>query len=111
MGRKLHYRPGSFYRVSDRTGFKVRAEDTIKEWNGQIVERRVFEPRHPQDLVRGVRDHQGVPDPRPDSPDVFVGPVYDTLAAYARAGSYAVKLTTPELLQIGAAIGIMLDNG
>lgn len=28
MGRKLHYKPGSFYRTDDRTGFPQRAERT-----------------------------------------------------------------------------------
>lgn len=91
MGRKLTYRPGSFYRVDDRTGFAQRAERTAKEWDGSIVDEARFEERHPQDFVRGARDSQGVPDARPLAPDVFVGPyVTVTTAAYGPADRKSV---------------------
>lgn len=66
------YKPGSFYRICDRTGFKVRAEDTREEWNGAIVSKSVYEARHPQDMVRGKPDNQMVHNPRPRQPDVWV---------------------------------------
>ena len=72
MGAELHYRPGSFYRVDARTGFVTRAERTRKEWTGQIVRDRSWEPRQPQDFVRGTVDNQTVPEPRPRPIDVFV---------------------------------------
>lgn len=31
-----------------------------------------WEPRHPQDFVKGVRDNQSVPVSRPEAPDAFV---------------------------------------
>lgn len=65
MGREFYYKPGSFYRICDRTGFAIRAERTQMEWNNLIVDRRVFEPRQPQDFVRGVNDDQTVPYARP----------------------------------------------
>jgi hypothetical protein len=74
MGTELRYIPGSFYRISDRTGFATRAERTQREWQGLIVEKRVWEPRQPQDFVRGVNDIQTVPYPRPRQTNVFVGP-------------------------------------
>lgn len=73
MGADKHYRPGSFYRICDRTGFATRAEDTQMEWNGLIVSRRVFEARQPQDFVKGVSDNQTVPYARPRQPNTFVG--------------------------------------
>lgn len=63
------YKPGDFYRICDRTGFKVRASATRKEWTGMIVRDKSFEMRHPQDFVRGVEDNQNVPEPRPRQPD------------------------------------------
>lgn len=39
-----------------------------------MVCREDFEPRHPQDFVRGRRDRQNVPDARPELADVFIGP-------------------------------------
>lgn len=79
MGTKLFYKPGSFYRIDDRTGFAVRAENTRKQWNNIIVRLQSFEERQPQDFVRGRRDNQTVPEPRPRQTNVFLG-VQTTLA-------------------------------
>ncbi len=72
MGKNDYYRPGSWNRICDRTGFKIKAEDTRKEWNNLIVRKESWEPRHPQDLIRSKPDHQQVPDPRTPQPDVFL---------------------------------------
>jgi hypothetical protein len=72
MGTELFYKPGSFYRVCERTGFATRAERTQREWQGLFVRREVFEPRQPQDFVRGVPDIQTVPYSRPRPADVFI---------------------------------------
>ena len=74
MADDRHYVPGSFYRIDDRTGFKIRAEKSRKQWNNIIVSPNVWEIRQPQDFVRGVRDLQTVPDARPRQPNLFVGP-------------------------------------
>ena len=111
MGRKLHYKPGSFYRLDDRTGFPQRAERTRKQWNGIIVDERVWEPRQPQDLVKGVIDQQAVPEPRPMQPNVFDGPDYYTLSQAASVGATAVYLNATTGLQLGSLIGIMMDSG
>lgn len=64
--------PGEFLRVCDRTGFRVLASDTSKEWDGSIVWDRVHEPRQPQDFLRGFRDSQTVPDARPKADPEFL---------------------------------------
>lgn len=72
--RRETYRPGDFYRICDRTGFKVHASETREEWTGAIVREQSWEPRHPQDLVRGRPDDQTVPKPRPRPADSFLEP-------------------------------------
>ena len=66
------YVPGDHYKICDVCGFKVRASQTKKRWDGMIVCLPDWEPRHPQDAVRGRVDKQTVKDPRPESVDVFV---------------------------------------
>ncbi len=68
------YIPGDHWVICDLSGFKVRSSDTVKQWNGLRVKREFYEPRNPQDFVRGRRDVQTVPDPRPEVPDVFRTP-------------------------------------
>jgi hypothetical protein len=66
--------PGDPWCYCDRTGMKVRMSQTRKEWNGLRVWVGVWEPRHPQDFVRGRKDDVSVPDARPRQPDVFLNP-------------------------------------
>lgn len=64
--------PGDFTRTCDRTGFRVLASDTRKEWDGSMVWNQVYEPRQPQDFLRGIPDNQTVPDARPKAEPVFL---------------------------------------
>lgn len=81
------YKPGSFWRIDDRSGFKVRAEDQQREWTNLLVRKQSFEMRHPQDFVRGVVDDQNVPFARPrpdigDLPSVGFGGVVAQILVY-----------------------------
>lgn len=66
------YLPGSNYIIDDESGFRVRVEDARIQWNGLLVDKTRWEARQPQDFVKGVRDDQSVPDPRPVAPATFV---------------------------------------
>ncbi len=66
------FAPGDYYMRCDRTGRKYLASDMRKEWNGQWVHKDFWEPRHPQDFLRGRKDNQTVPHPRPSGTDVFL---------------------------------------
>jgi hypothetical protein len=59
------------YSVCDRSGFKVRAVQLVKEWTGRMVRRQDWEPRHPQDFVRG-RAEKAKGSPRPEATDTFI---------------------------------------
>lgn len=67
-----NYRPGDWFVICDRSGFKVRASECRKTWDGLFVHKSHFEPRHPQDFVRGIRDSQRVPISRPRGEDRFL---------------------------------------
>lgn len=111
MGRHLKYRPGSFYRTDDRTGFPQRAEQTRRQWNGIITDERVWDYRQPQDLVRGVPDRQNVPEPRPLAANVFLGPTFTTLSANVAVGVDVIPLASTAGLFVGASVSVMLDSG
>lgn len=67
-----YYKPGDFWRICDVCGFRYRASETRKQWDGLIVCVHDFSVRNPQDFVRGVADLQRVPDPRPEAADRFL---------------------------------------
>ena len=71
--KRLPLAPGDWHCVCDRTGFRVPASQTRREWNGLQVWEKVYETRQPQDYVRGVRDDQSVPFARPVSEPSFLG--------------------------------------
>ncbi len=110
MGRDLHYVPGSFYRVDDRTGFPTRAERTQKEWNGLIVSDEVWEARQPQDLVKGVKDKQSVPQARPLAPAAFVGPTWTTTTSSTDPQASTLDVASTARLARGSRIAIMTDT-
>jgi hypothetical protein len=57
------YQPGNHWVNCMRCGFDYRASKVKKEWTGLIVCEECWEPRHPQDFVRGVSDDITPPSP------------------------------------------------
>lgn len=111
MGRVLKYRAGSFYRTSDRTGFPQRAEDTRKQWDNLIVEDRVWEPRQPQDLVKGVPDIQAVQDPRPLGANIFVSGIYLQITAQIPVGGFVIPVASLAFVTVGDTVSVILYDG
>lgn len=58
--------------ICDRCGFKKKSFEVRKEWTGFYVCKECWEPRHPQDFVRGRRDRQVPYVNRPEPADVFI---------------------------------------
>lgn len=71
-GKPRRYKSGDHYIICDYSGFKVRRSEARKTWDGNLVRSDLWEPRQPQDLVRGTRDKISVQDARGESVDVFV---------------------------------------
>ena len=60
-----NYIPGVWNVQCDRTGFKFKSTECQEEWTGLFVNTDSWEPRHPQDEIRGRSDDQTVPTLRP----------------------------------------------
>jgi len=65
-----YFKKGDHNAICDRDGGKYKASEMRKEWNGLIVHKSNFEPRHPQDFVRGRKDDQSVAWTRSEGTDV-----------------------------------------
>lgn len=61
MGRADFYATGDWNAICDECGRKYKASTLWKRWDGFMVCAAHWEPRHPQDFVRGVVDNQNVP--------------------------------------------------
>jgi hypothetical protein len=72
MGHADYHKSGEWNALCDRCGFKFKSSELQLEWDGFMVCKPCWEPRQPQDFVRGVPDRQSVPWTRSEPPDTFV---------------------------------------
>ena len=65
------YIPGDWWVLCDVCQRKVRSSKVTKRWDGLLVHadpnEGCWEPRHPQEFVRAVRDNFPLPFVRPDN--------------------------------------------
>ncbi len=57
--------------ISDQSGQKLKRSECLYTWEGYLVGKNEWEPRHPQLDVRGRDEQIAVPDSRPRQPDTF----------------------------------------
>jgi len=66
------YIKGDYNAICDWCGFKYKASELRMTWDNLFVCNKDWDPRQPQDLIRGIPDRQNVPIPRPEGPDIFI---------------------------------------
>jgi len=72
-GRADFLRLGDYNAICDRCGAKFKASMLQRDWQGFMVCAADWEPRHPQDFVRGLADPQAIPWARPQPTPDYVG--------------------------------------
>lgn len=107
----MTYVSGDFWRICDECGFKTRSSETRKRWDGLIVCLSDFEQRHPQDFVRGRKDRQNVPDPRPEPADVLTGALQTVTTTAALPGSSTLVVASTVRFVATNRIGVTLVDG
>ena len=63
-----HYKHGTYNAICDVCGFKFKACDLKKRWDGFYVCSKDYETRHPMDLYRYQSKERPLPWTRPDPP-------------------------------------------
>ena len=58
--------------ICDIDGMEYYSEDKRIRWDGAICHKDNIESRHPQDLIKAVKEDISVKNPRPEGPDRFV---------------------------------------
>lgn len=88
MSYKPSYDKGDWRASCDVCGRDYKATTLRKRWDGLMVDDRCWEPRHPQDFVRGSVDTQVPQWTRPEPADTFVldCSTRSSIAGYASAG-------------------------
>lgn len=72
MRERDNYRHGDHNVICDYSGFKFKRSECRYTWDGFLVNKRFWEPRHPQDFVKVRGEQQSVPDTRPEESDNFL---------------------------------------
>lgn len=105
------YIPGDFWRICDRCGFSFRASQTFKTWDNLYVCAEDFETRHPQDFVRGRKDRQNVPNPRPEPIDALIGPLTTNISAAGISSDTTIHVDSSVRFLGLDTIGVIMDDG
>ena len=83
MKNKEYYKKGDWNAVCDVCGFRFKASQLRRRWDGLMTCKDDWEIRQPQDLLRSKQDHQAVPWTRPEPTDTYI--------QYSRTASYALN--------------------
>lgn len=72
MSYKPRWDNGDWLTICDECGRKFKASQLRQRWDGLMVCDRDWEPRQPQDFVRGVADKMAPPWSRSEQSDQFI---------------------------------------
>lgn len=75
MASPTKYVKGDWKAVCDSCGQRYLASELRKRWDGLMVCSKDYEPRHPQDFVKGRAEEQSVPWSRSESTDYQFEPI------------------------------------
>jgi len=80
----------------DYSGFVCKKSETRKMWNGLIVRKDFWEPRHPQDFIPSIPERPGPKEVRMDQEDPPLDSsnwYYDLLLSYEDEYPYEAAYT------------------
>lgn len=107
------YRPGDYWMICDICGFKRRRSKMKQNWKKQwVCADTCWEPRHPQDFVKGRKEKIAVTHARPEPTDDYQYTASETtLGANASKGDTEITVASATGMADGYQIAVTLDNG
>ena len=103
------YKPGDYYQICDECGRKIRSTESRMRWDGLIVCKADWEPRHPQELLHvPPTDRQAVANARPRP---TVTSASTTIGTAGSAGDSTITVVSISGMSDTQQITIELDNG
>lgn len=103
------YHPGDYKVICDGCGMTYLRSKCRKDWRGMIMcYPGCWEPRHPQDFVRGKPDITRVEEARPDV-SYAIGET--TVKTNAAVNATSIELTSVSTIKKYDGIGITMDDG
>lgn len=94
------YEAGAWLAICDRCGLERKSHQLRQEWTGLRVCSECWEPRHPQETLRGREDRQAPPWVRPEVDGPAVGGIGASSSEGASSGVYSASsggsIVTPD---------------
>lgn len=100
---------GEWNALCDECGLKFKSGDLKKRWDGLMVCREDWEPRHPQDFIRVITDEKPLPWTRPDPTDYYL-PVC-TVVTSQGAADYGTADCARADINFGYTNSVLPDQG
>jgi hypothetical protein len=72
MGQADFLRVGDYNAICDVCGRKFKFSRLRQKWDNTWACEQDWEPRQPQDYLKGIKDNMSVPLSRPDPPNLFI---------------------------------------
>ena len=72
MGQADFLRVGDYNAICDVCGRKFKFSRLRQKWDNTWACEQDWEPRQPQDYLKGIKDNMSVPLSRPDPPTLFI---------------------------------------
>lgn len=87
MIKKTWFKSGSWNAICDICGEKHKAEKLLTRWDGLKTCSACWEVRHPQELIRPIKERNSVPwtRPRPDDLSVNICTLFGVTAVSGQA--------------------------
>lgn len=85
MSYTPNYRSGDWTLICDVCGKKIKASESLHRWDGYVVCKEDWEPRHSLDFIRARADKISVPFSRPEADDAFIV-ICDITSRQSKAG-------------------------
>lgn len=84
------------YRVlCDRCAFHYKDHELQETWDGFMVCSKCYETRHPQDMIKAVKDQKPLPYVRPDNNGIDIGVALNPLTTTAvPTGTFTLNNST-----------------
>ncbi len=89
--RNTWFKSGLWNAICDRCGFRYKNTELQQDWQGLMVCKTCWEPRHPQEMIRPIPDQNKLPWTRPEGTDISVGdlsPLYIVSLATSEAQDF-----------------------
>ena len=99
MGYFSRWDRGDWDAICDSCGRKFKASKLKQRWDGLMVCQQDWEPRQPQDFVRGVPDPQLVPWVRDEATDTFIAITISSFNTFFSSITASLKIDVIYLFQ------------